>query len=210
MQKESSKRIFFLGDFNIDLLKYEISDSINNFIDTLGSNFLLPLIFLPTRISKISTLIDNIFSNLTSLQETELSNVTSTFSDYLPQCIFLPDFFSKVPGTKSSIQRRHWKKFESSKFISDFNQINWEQILYKENNDVNLSMNKYLSKIDSLLDAHAPIKKLNKKELKFLTKPWITQGFQTSIKKKNSIHSKFVMCKNRILKEFHHISYKDY
>ena len=210
MQKESSKRIFFLGDFNIDLLKYEISDSINNFIDTLSSNFLLPLIFLPTRISKISTLIDNIFSNLTSLEETELSNVTSTFSDYLPQCISLPDFFSKVPGTKSSIQRRHWKKFESSKFISDFNQINWEQILYKENNDVNLSMNKYLSKIDSLLDAHAPIKKLNKKELKVLTKPWITQGFQTSIKKKNSIHSKFVMCKNRILKDFHHISYKDY
>ena len=210
MQKELSKRNFFLGDFNIDLLKYEISDSINNFIDTLSSNFLLPLIFLPTRISKISTLIDNIFSNLTSLEETELSNVTSTFSDYLPQCIFLPDFFSKVPGTKSSIQGRHWKKFESSKFISDFNQINWEQILYKENSDVNLSMNKYLSKIDSLLDAHAPIKKLNQKELKFLTKPWITQGFQTSIKKKNSIHSKFVMCKNRILKDFHHISYKDY
>ena len=45
LQIESSKRIFLLGDFNIDLLKYEISDSINNFIDTLGSNFLLPHIF---------------------------------------------------------------------------------------------------------------------------------------------------------------------
>ena len=38
LQKESSKRIFLLGDFNIDLLKYELSDSINNFIDTLSSN----------------------------------------------------------------------------------------------------------------------------------------------------------------------------
>ena len=45
LQKESPKRIFFLGDFNIDLLKYEISDSIDNFTDTLSSNFLLPLIF---------------------------------------------------------------------------------------------------------------------------------------------------------------------
>ena len=44
-------------------------------------------------------------------------------------------------------------------------------------------MNKYLSKIDSLLDIHAPIKKLNKRELNFLTKPWITQGLQNSIKK---------------------------
>ena len=37
LQKESSKRVFPLGDFNIDLLKYKISDSVNNFIDTLSS-----------------------------------------------------------------------------------------------------------------------------------------------------------------------------
>ena len=102
------------------------------------------------------------------------------------------------------------KKIESSKYISDFSQINWEQISYKEENDVNFSMNEYLSKIDRLLDTHAPIKKLNKKELKFLTKPWITQGLQNSVKKKNNIYSKFVKCKNNILKEFHCNSYKNY
>ena len=140
---------------NIDLSKYEISDSINN----LNSNFLLPLIFLPIRISKTSTLIDNIFSNLTSLEEIESGNVTSTFSDHLPQFIFYQMFFSKVPVTKSNIQRTGWKKIESSECISDFNQINWEQILCNENNDVNFSMNEYLSKIDSLLDTHVPKKK---------------------------------------------------
>ena len=71
-------------------------------------------------------------------------------------------------------------------------------------------MNEYLSKIDSLLDTHAPSKKLNKKELKFLTKPWITQGLQNSIKKKNNIYPKSVKCKNKIRKEFHHSSYKNY
>ena len=123
LQKESSKRVFLLGDFNIDLLKHEISDSVNNFIDTLSSNFLLPLIFLPTRISKTSTLID-IFSNPTSLEETESGNATSTFLDHLPQSIFLSDFFSKIPVTRSNILRCDWKKFETSKFISDFNQRN--------------------------------------------------------------------------------------
>ena len=88
---------------NIDLLKYEISDSINN----LNSNFLLPLIFLPIRISKTSTLIHNSFSNLTSLEEIESGNVTSTFSDH-PQFIFYQIFFSKVPVTKSNIQRPDW------------------------------------------------------------------------------------------------------
>ena len=101
-------------------------------------------------------IIDNIFSNSTSLGKIESGNVTSTFSDHLPQFIFLPDFFSKNPITKSNILRLDLKNFESSKFISDFNQINWAQILCNEENDVNFSMNKYLSKIDSLLDTHSP------------------------------------------------------
>ena len=66
-----------------------------------------------------------------------------------------------------------------------------------------------MSKIDSLLDTHAHFKKLNKKELKFLTKPWITQGLQNPIKKKNNIYSKFVKSKNKIMKEFHHNNYEN-
>ena len=88
------KIVFLQGNFNTDLLKHEISYSVNDFIDTLSSNFLLPY-FLPTRISKTSNLIDNFFSNSISLEEIESVNVTSAFSDHLPQFIFLPDFFQK-------------------------------------------------------------------------------------------------------------------
>ena len=126
LQKESSKIIFLLVGFNIDLLKNELSDSINNFINTLSSNFLLPHILLPTRISKTSTLIDNIFSNSTALEEIESGNVTSTFSDHLPQVIFLKDFFSKILAVKSNILKHDWRKFQSNKFASDFNQTDWE------------------------------------------------------------------------------------
>ena len=62
-------------------------------------------------------------------------------------------------------------------------------------------MNKYLSKIDSLLDTHTPFKKLNKKKLKFLPKLWITQGLQNSVKNKNNIYSKFMKCKYKIMNE---------
>ena len=64
---------------------------------------------------------------IASSGETESGNVTSTFSDHPPIFIFLQIFFSKVSVTKSNILRRDWKKFESSKFISDFNQINWSK-----------------------------------------------------------------------------------
>ena len=86
---------------------------------------------------------------------------------------------------------------------------NWEQILRTEENDVNFSMNKYLSKIDILLDTHGPFKKLNRKELKFLTKSWITQVLQSSIISKNKIYSKFMKYKNKIMKELHHNNYKN-
>ena len=108
-----------LVDFNIDLLKSELSDSINNFIDTLSPNFLLPHIYLKT-----STLIDNIFSNSTSLEEIESGKVTLTFSDHLLQFIVLKDFFLKILAVKSNILRHDWRKFESNKFISDFDQTN--------------------------------------------------------------------------------------
>ena len=38
-----------------------------------------------------------------------------------------------------------------------------------------------------LLEKHAPLKRLNKQELQFHQKPWITQGLQISIKKKNTL-----------------------
>ena len=86
LQKEFPKRIFLLDDFSNLILNYELSDSINNFIDTISSK--LTRILLHTRISKTSSLIDNIFSNSTSLEEIESGNVTSTFSYHLPQFIF--------------------------------------------------------------------------------------------------------------------------
>ena len=46
--------------------------------------------------------------------------------------------------------------------------------------------------------------------LKFLTKPWIMHGLQNSVKKKSNIYSRFVKCKNKILKELHPNNYKSY
>ena len=51
-----------MGDFNIDLLKFESHSATDGFLNTLGSNFFQPYILQPTRITDHSaTLIDNIF-----------------------------------------------------------------------------------------------------------------------------------------------------
>ena len=63
--KLTSKQIFLMGDFNIDLLKYHSSTSVNDFINFLLSNNYLPRINHPTRItSQSSAIIDNIYTNV--------------------------------------------------------------------------------------------------------------------------------------------------
>ena len=83
---------------------------------------MLPHILLLTKNSKTSTLIHNIFSNSASLEEIESGNVTSTFPDYLPQFIFFKYFFPKILAAQS----HDWRKYESNKLTSDFDQTDWE------------------------------------------------------------------------------------
>ena len=57
-----NKTCIIMGDFNIDLLKFESHSATDGFLNTLGSNFFQPYILQPTRITDHSaTLIDNIF-----------------------------------------------------------------------------------------------------------------------------------------------------
>ena len=81
---KENKTTFLLGDFNIDLLKYDSHTSTNEFLDSLSSNMILPYILHPTKVTGHSkTLIDNTFSNHIS-KEAICGNLTSAISDHLP------------------------------------------------------------------------------------------------------------------------------
>ena len=59
-----NKALVLLGNFNANLLKYDIDTVNSNFLDLLYSLFLLPHISSPTRTTAASaTLIDHIFTN---------------------------------------------------------------------------------------------------------------------------------------------------
>ena len=169
------------------MLQYETSEPVNNFDVTLSSNFLSPLILLPTRLSNSSsTLIENIFCKVTFNSNITSDNFTSTVSDHLPEFAIIEDFFANSPKSESNIFKRNWKNFDQNLFVSDFENANWEEIIYVNRENVNLSLNNYLYNTDLLLEKYAPLKRFNKQELRFQQKAWITQGLQISIKKKNS------------------------
>ena len=51
--------------------------------------------------------------------------------------------------------------------------------------------------INSLLEKHAPLKQITKKEIERKSKPWITTGILTSIQNKNKIYYKFYKVKDQ-------------
>ena len=171
----------FIKSFNVDLFKYDKHAGPNEFIDSLSSCMYLPYILHLTRVNGHSqTIIDNIFSNYVS-KEAACGNLTSTISDYLPQVLFIPSMFSDNPDKKSNIFERSWTNFNQAKFVMDYLDKDWSNMLNLKHSNVNVSMESFVNNMNDLLEKYAPFKKISKYKLKFKTKPCITAALQKSI-----------------------------
>ena len=72
-----------MGDFNINLLKYDTDNLRHEFLEIFLSNSFFPLVSKPTRVTNISsTLIDNIFSNFIPHSDSYI--MLSDISDHYP------------------------------------------------------------------------------------------------------------------------------
>ena len=102
-----------MGDFNINILQYDNNKDSQEFLDKMHSNFLMPYISSPSRVTPRSqTLIDNIFSN--KIEEESFSgNITNTVSDHYAQFLLLKTTIylrGRKRGNKFEITKRLIKK----------------------------------------------------------------------------------------------------
>ena len=171
---QNKNRSFFLTTY---LWIYNDHQSTNDFLNSLASNSFIPYILHPNRITSHSkTLIVNIFSNYIS-NEIISGNINAAISDHLPQSLFVPNNLLNPSAQISNFYGRHWSKLKQESFILDYFDKDWADLLQV---DI-FSMDIFLNKMDSILDTHAPLKKVNKYKLKFKTNCWITPALQLSI-----------------------------
>ena len=180
-----------MGDFNIDLLKIEIDEIINEFYNILNSNLFVPHITLPTRITTHSkTLIDNIFSNDPNFSQGVSGNFTFSISDHLPQFLLMP-MEDNLPPKKHNIYYRS-KTYDKEDIVADFLNINWQEVLQVEKMDTNYSLEMFENKMKEIFDKHVPLKKKTKKDFKLQAKPWITTGIINSIKRRDKLLRSYI------------------
>ena len=130
------------------------------------ANFLAPSITIPTRINNNGgTLIDNIFTNYI-LPDKCSGNLTVSISDHFPSFLIIP-IENKQHNSQRKIQyKRDTKNFSQDDFILDYLNVDWDSEMEIDKNDVNLSTEKFFSKMSTIIDKHMPVKKLKAKECK--------------------------------------------
>jgi hypothetical protein len=116
-----------MGDFNLDLLKFESHQDTDNFLNTLNLFCFQPFILKPTRITDhSSTLIDNIFFN--SLDHSTLSgNIVYDLTDHLPNFLII----TKISGNKknTNIFKRDFSHFDEQLLNVEVQSFDWEGMI---------------------------------------------------------------------------------
>ena len=179
------------------MLKFDSSEHKNKFINDLSSSCLHPQILLTQVSGNSKTIIDNMFSNIAEplIKNVATDNITFAICDRLPQFFFLPDVFSNNYMYKRNAEVYDWSRFNENSFLDDFNITNGNSVMEIKKNDVNVSFNSSLSKVNSLIMSHVPMKKLNEQQQKFIQKRWFTTAIQNSIHQKNKLLKKYQMSK---------------
>ena len=154
---KSTKIIFIMGDFNINLLECEHHTDTNNFVNSMVSYYLLPHILHPHKGYRV----DNIFSNVTDF-ETVSGNIFDQIADHYSQFLIITK--PQVDYKSSTFYQYNYSNFKQDKFIQDFSKLNWDKL-----NDASIHVDKkfeiFYDELSSCVSRHAPLKKVSRKTL---------------------------------------------
>ena len=184
---KEQKPCYLLGDYNIDLVKYQQHFHTNNYLDNLFSHCFLPLINRPTRITTHSaSLIDNIFTN--HLASDSKSGILFTdISDHLPIFTLLCQTEGNISSSNIILNRRLVNAKTQTNFRNQLMNFNWDSVYKTEDPE-----KAYKIFVDAYIEMHNncfPIRRISRNQAKLYSKPWITKGLLKSIKTKCNLYN---------------------
>ncbi|XP_077969489.1 uncharacterized protein LOC144424244 [Styela clava] len=177
---------YILGDMNINLLQSN-SKNILDYVNMLQSNFSFQLICQPTRVTDTSsTLIDHIYTNCLNANLVP-GILLSDISDHFP--VFCLSKMNTLDKNSKRPRKHCMKNFNLDNFRSEvFDNFS---ILPDENStpsQLEQLSAEFIDTFKRLIDKHAPIRKLSRKQMTLLSKPWLSHNLLKSINHRNSLY----------------------
>ena len=181
---DRKQTVYILGDFNIDLLKYEDHKPTEDYVNMLFSYSLFPIITKPTRITSHSaTLIDHIYTN-SAIFDLTAGILTHDITDHLPVFCLLANTSNDFTD-KAVIYYRDFSKFKKENYLNDLRNTDWDALFHK---DLNITAKNISDTIQSIINKYAPMKIASRRKVKLIRKPWLTRGILKSIKHKQKLY----------------------
>ena len=120
-----NRNIYLMGDFNIDLLKFESCSYSKELLELTQSFSLLPAVDKPTRVyGNSATLIDNIFSN--NLENSLIcGNIVTNTTDHFTQVCIVATHPNSLNYSKQRKKIRDYSNFNANRFLSEQQEIEW-------------------------------------------------------------------------------------
>ncbi len=114
-------------------------------------------------------------------------NIAYPDSDHYATFINVSSFHEFTAIQKPDIYRRNIRDIDVENLSNDFNNIDWNTLVYNEAN-IDIAADNIVSSLDALLESHAPLNKISKRKQKYVLKPWIDQSTVADIKQKNKLY----------------------
>ena len=171
------KKVILTGDFNFNLLKFDKSKEVNEFLNYLTAKWYTPRILGPTRLTEHQqpSLIDNIFLNFNDMH-CNSGNLLDKISDHLPNFIIIEDLNLKME-TKQKICKRSFENFDEKSFKNDIDKLNLKKKI-ESFKDINTKYKSFHENIMPVINKYAPFKELSNREIKKLKKHGLQKVLQ--------------------------------
>ncbi len=176
----NNANVRILGDFNIDVLKYNTSNVASEYVDLFFSFGFLEVITKPTRCTPTSaTLIDHVLSNAVC-DNIRSYILTSLISDHFP-IIYICNT-KKIKQKVETIPFRDFSQANIDRFRETLHGINWSEVTDCE--DPQSAYNRFSDIFKNFFELYFPLE--HRKPNRNFTKlePWFTKGLIISHKNK--------------------------
>ena len=197
-----NKYVYIFGDFNVNTMSSVIGNAnTQEFKDIFSSNYCLPLITKPTRVTNsCSSLIDNIYSNVPiNTGKCNSGILEVSISDYY--AIFAIDNSTHTKANASNVTKRSFCNKNIANFKRCLTNQSWDFVY--ESEDLQAAFSRFQGVIDVHFNTNFKLHTFTRTYIN--RHPWMTEALRTQIRLKNFKYKEYVKSNNVNIVE----SYKD-